>query len=112
MPQDALLDYRDPRRDTPPPSRAVALLLCSPGAACWGVYLIDAFADANLPQPIGDFFHTIFWPLFFAAVVSAILSLIVYGRHPLRPQPWYVMLNLAINVSGLLFGAVSIVSLL
>lgn len=112
MPHDALLEYRDPRLHVRVPSKAMALLLCAPGGACWTDYWIDTFAATALPQRVGDVLGAMFWPLFFAAVLTAIVSLIIFGRHPLRPQPWYIMLNLAINVSGLVFAAAWILALL
>ena len=35
------------------------------------------------------------------AIVAAVVSLALYTRQ--RPKPWYVRLNLVINVAGLLF---------
>jgi hypothetical protein len=75
-------------------SLLIALLLCAPGACCWLMYLVP-----GLP---GDF--NIFLITFFIAVATAIASLIIYCLHPFRPMPWYVIVNLSINVPGLIFG--------
>jgi hypothetical protein len=50
----------------------------------------------------------VFWPLFILAVVSAVTSLLIYTRYPLRSLPWHVRLNLAINVGGLAIAVLGI----
>jgi hypothetical protein len=40
------------------------------------------------------------WPI---AMITAIISLALYVRWPIRAVPWYLLLNFAVNISGLLF---------
>ena len=95
--------------DSDRPSRAVALVLCAPGAAAFAVYFSDRLSNGNLPRAIGSIISGIFWPLWFVAVLTAVVSVVLYARHPLRSLPWYVILNLGINIVGLLFSGLLIV---
>ena len=45
----------------------------------------------------------LFWPLWWVAILTAIGSVFMYVRFPIKAMPWYVILNLVINISGLLF---------
>lgn len=74
-------------------------LLCLPGMACWAQLIGMIF---------GAFFGTrwFIWPGVVAwwalAVVTAVVSLFLYVPRR-RPKPWYVCMNLFVNVSGLMF---------
>lgn len=94
------------------PSLIVALILCAPGAAAFAAYFSDRLGDGNLPAAIGSIIGCIFWPLWFVAVLTAIVSVVLYARHPLRALPWYVVVNLGINITGLLFSGFIIVMIL
>jgi hypothetical protein len=99
------IQYASPkRREEPNP--ALAMLLCLPGAICWATFLglvfgrhLPASVRANLRwlQIFGDGPLLLCW---LAAVATAIVSLIAFRRSR---KPWYVWLNLVVNVTGLLF---------
>lgn len=89
-----VLDYGNGRGQTATDSPWLALLLCAPGAACFAMYFFN----------VGGF--GLFFGMLLAAILTALVSLVLYGGHPRRALRWYVLLNLAINVSGLLFAAV------
>ena len=90
-----------PRRELPSP--VSAMILCVPGLICWcvllGMWLVPASARANFR--FLDVFPpgTILW-CWIIAIACAFISLAIYGRGP---KPWYVWINFAINISGLLF---------
>jgi len=105
------LDYAGPKPEAvePPPqlpyaipeqqySQGLALLLCAPGAASFAL-----FFGAMSSSIIGSALGSLFWPLWFLAVMTALASLCIYVRLPFKALPWYVVVNLVINISGLLF---------
>jgi hypothetical protein len=101
------LSYSRLRNEPHKPSFVIALLLCAPGACSWltyfGIAARDPFAAMSVMHWLGG--PDLFWLLFFAAVATAISSIIIYFKYPrFRPMPWYVILNLCVNVSGLVFG--------
>ncbi len=101
------LSYSRLRNEPHKPSIVIALLLCAPGACSWmtyfGIATRDPFAAMFAMRWLGG--PDLFWLLFCAAVATAITSIVIYFKHPrFRPMPWYVILNLSINVPGLLFG--------
>ena len=98
--------------DSGRPPLIVALALCAPGASAFVAYLSDVFGHDKLPVAIGSIISGIFWPLWFVAVLTAIASVVLYARHPLRALPWYVVLNLGINITGLLLSGLLIVMIL
>ena len=63
-----------------------ALVLCAPGAAC---FLLAPFG----PPPAG---------LLLVAIITALISAAAYFRRLTQPKPWYILLNLGINIAGLL----------
>lgn len=89
-----VLEYGKGRGHDATDSPWLALLLCAPGAACFAMYFWN----------VGGF--GLFFGMLLAAILTALVSLVLYGRHPRRALRWYVVLNLAINVIGLLFAAV------
>ena len=91
------LEYRSPSNERFC-SRGAALLLCAPGALAFTVF----FGGDHLPSGIGEFLGGLFWPLWMVAVATAIASVCLYMRFGFKPLPWFVILNLAINISGLL----------
>jgi len=102
-----LLDYCTP--GTPVPgqhSKALAFLLCAPGTFALALLFLDS--PSWLSGWIDPVAREVFWPLFILAVVSAVASLLIYTRYPLRSLPWHVRLNLAINVSGLVIAVLCI----
>jgi RsiW-degrading membrane proteinase PrsW (M82 family) len=108
----AVLDYQ--RQAVP--SMKQALLLCAPGALCEafvGITTIlmnfNALSQGSIPHPIKILVLPTMALLFLAAAVTAIVSLVRYGWHPLRRKPWYVYLNLAVNGGGMLYCAAAVV---
>ena len=95
------LEYEDPRARENRPSPIVALGLCAPGAATFG-FLFLGEAHVNFSVAVNEAIGDVVWPLWFAAVVTAIISLVLYRRYLFRPLPWYVFVNLCVNVPGLL----------
>ncbi len=83
-----------------------ALLLCLPGILCWDVIFAGAWGVRWLLEPfshlIGDWFIMALWAL---AIITAITSLIVYGRRLGQRKPWYVYICVVLNIIGLLFSA-------
>src|SRR5690348_6103735 len=80
-----------PRRRSP----VVAAVLCLPGVCCWcGLALALAGIALRLPSMFTRWLAGVWfcWPV---AIVCANASLVIYCR---RPRPWFVWLNLAINV--------------
>jgi hypothetical protein len=98
-----VLDYRGKSAPfvTRAPDRGLALVLCAPGFVCWICFLIPE--SENLFR-VG----LLIWPV---AVLTAIVSLFKYVRFSKRAFPWCVVLNLAINISGLIFSGIILHSL-
>jgi hypothetical protein len=90
-------------REPIPTSPFTALSLCAPGAFCW--FMLGWSFIFNLPLPKFLTFE-LFAAAWGVALVSAIISLVIYGRRPFEPKPWYVLVNLAINLLGLLYSIV------
>jgi hypothetical protein len=92
----------------PPPSPAVAMLTCLPGLICW-LFLLSAFVRPLIPRtitssrllPFGGVEMLVCWA---AAIITALFSIGHYLRRR-RARPWYVWINLIINITGLLFTA-------
>jgi hypothetical protein len=94
------IDYQSPariRRHSP----ILAILLCLPGVFSF-VLLVLGF-QSGIPDWLGNFVGSVFWPALFLAISSAITSIILYARRLRERLPWYVLLNLVINICGLLF---------
>jgi hypothetical protein len=100
-----VLEYQVPRPVRRHYSPAIALMLCAPGAACWVVFLAGILLFQS-PSALGE----LFWPLWLLAVASALVSLCLYVRFPFRPLSGPEKLNLFVNVSGLLFSALMLMS--
>ena len=102
-PLSQTLDYHRPvvinNKNTHSP--AVALLLCAPGAFTLGLLFYGV--QFTLPDSLQKMAEEAFWPLIWLSAISAITSLILYARRPFRPLPWYVTLNLVLNIFGLFF---------
>jgi len=81
----------------------IALLLCAPGAACIALYVGGSTLTNGLS-------FSGFFSLWLAAIVTAIFSIYFYGRFPFRDVPWFVALNLFINIPGLLFSILAVVA--
>ena len=101
----APLEYRRPVPATARPSHPLpAVLFCVPGLICWLALfhlLLARVIRVRLPALLGRWLYPgIFW-VWLGAILTAAISLILYVRR--GPKPWYVWLNLAVNVSGLLF---------
>ena len=105
------LSYATP--PAPPPSAQAAVMLCLPGTICWlslGWIILTQLAPSfvrrsgiTLMQLFGPGYLQLLLICWAVAVVAAVISLALYARR--RPKPWYVRLNLVINVAGLLFTA-------
>ena len=95
-----ILDYRKDSGRAASESPWLALFLCAPGTACFVMYF------ANL----GNF--GLFFGMLTAAILTALISLVIYGRHPRRALRWYALLNLAINITGLLFAGFGLAAVL
>jgi len=104
MPDNALtIEYRHPTAQSKEPNPAVAMILCLPGMICWcsllGLFLVPSgmrpqlsFLDIFPPGTL-----LICWA---TAILAALVSLGLYAR---ARKPWYVCINLAVNIAGLLF---------
>ena len=86
----------------------VATVLVLPGLFCW-IVLLSIF----LPRSLGPgflAFAEMLGPVFMlgnwgVAVIAAIASIYLYLFRNVR-RPWYVVINLVVNISGLLFTAI------
>jgi hypothetical protein len=101
-----MLNYESPTDDEPPPPRAApAIALCLPGLFCWIVF----FALRTFPEwvnvPARQVLAELFAPGFLLAVVTAIISMVAYGKYLRSPRPWYITANLIMNSAGLVFAA-------
>jgi hypothetical protein len=97
-----LLEYRQsaPTKRPYPYSAVEAFTLCAPGATGFVLYFLNI---ASL---------SVLLLVLFVAIASAVISLILYGMHPKRALPWYVIVNLAINILGLLFVTLMVIALI
>ena len=97
------LEYRHPQVRPDVPSLVLAMFLCLPGMVCWCILLGLFFTPASL-RPQFSLYRAIpsemlLW-CWGTAVIAALVSLGLYVR---ARKPWYVCINLAVNVAGLLF---------
>ena len=76
----------------------VAMALCFPGLCCW-VFLVS-IVGRHVPRGlVKPWVLPALW-CWGIAIVTAIASLVLYLKNP---RPWFVWVNLVINVLGLLF---------
>jgi hypothetical protein len=96
------IDYAIPRKSEAGYHPLFAVLLCTPGLLCW--LLLVAMMSRAMP----DFFIGRAFPggvvvLVLSAILTAVFSIVHYFLPSGLRRPWYVILNLVINISGLLF---------
>jgi hypothetical protein len=93
------VDYASARRARLP-SPIVATLLQLPGLYCWIVFVCLIFdVWPMLGFSVFARVTLLAWPV---AVITAIISMGLYiGKT--RRRPWYVCVNLAVNISGVAF---------
>lgn len=111
----AILDYQRTTGRTP--LMRDALWLCAPGAACEAFVVTGIISNYFLPgrfigRPWNMVILAAVGVAFLLAIPTSILSLLRYARLPFRDKPWFVYLNLAINVAGILFTAFLVVNVL
>jgi hypothetical protein len=96
-----VLDYSTPSSSRVPlPQRFwLAILLAAPGSICWMGYL---FAINGVSGP-SDLFLGAAALLWLPAIFCAVISLNLFVRFRPTAYPWYVILNLVVNTSGLAF---------
>ena len=111
------LVYQDPETPTAPWARTptaetvwVALPLCLPGLAAWldffAIQLLQRLeADRRTNSPLLDGLAGWLWPLFWIAVLTGFVSVVLYGPPRRVTRPGIVVFNLLVHVTGLLFGA-------
>jgi hypothetical protein len=115
-PRGEVLAYKSPqgKQDEAAPHRPLpAVLLCLPAILCWGAFLalLDRFflrllPIPRIPQSFARFHVPWLWIVLIVwvlAVVTALVSIDEYVVSRRKPRPWYVWLNLLVNISGLLF---------
>jgi len=101
----SLLSYESTVKRAPLPHPLLAIVLALPGSICWLTFL-SLFANflapfswlARLKFPF--FTGNSFLLLWLTAIVAALFSVAWYWR---KPKPWYVILCLLVNDTGLLF---------
>jgi hypothetical protein len=108
-----VIPYKTPDPPTkPPPSPLVAVMLCLPGVLCWSLLLTLFLVPRSMQQNFA-FLRILSGPGIFlcwgVAIVCALISLAIYLW---RRKPWYVWINLLVNVAGLLFSGVVLFLLL
>ena len=101
------IDYGRPDAQAQRESPFLALSLCLPGVACWSLYMMMEVARSVPSVPIN---YAAFMFLWLLSIIAAVVSLVVYGAHPLRPQPWYVILNLFVNICGLIASVLALLA--
>lgn len=91
------------------------MLLALPGMICWGAFLLllaQLISGSRMYGLLDWALHllepllpplAVWLSLWGLAAVCAVVSIELYQR---RPKPWYVRLNLAINISGLIVSSV------
>src|SRR4051812_36283475 len=94
---DVVLEYRDPADEPKRPHPALALTLCAAGLMCWTIFLLGAFGLVRLPTSMVAMIFVL-WGL---AAITATASLFLYLVPWKQPRPWFVVLNLAVNITGL-----------
>jgi len=104
-----ILSYYSAHESPHLPSIFKALGLCIMGAFCWLDYLTASFLP-DLSNDLGEwwelhFIHPWFWRLLPVAIVTAIISVVIYGPKLFQPKPWFVKANLIINISGLIMAS-------
>jgi hypothetical protein len=107
------LSYDSTRKGDNPFSMFLALALCAAGAYSWIVFFILNEAPQIFPswrdwlvQSLGG---NVFWIPWNAAVITAIISMCLYLPRIFKPTPWFVQLNLWINIPGLLLSLMVII---
>ena len=91
-----VLNYRSPGSEKELPSPATAMLLCLPWILCWSTVLLIKLISYRTPSGWEFILILVIWGI---AVITAISSVLIYAR---RRKPWYVWLNLIVNIVGLL----------
>src|SRR4051812_4314204 len=94
-----------PRRAGRPAPAAVAVLLCLPGVAAFCVFLVLGLGltrPSLLPPAVEVRLGAGLLLCVVTAVVTAVVSLALYWDRPDEAKSWPVVLNLAVNISGLL----------
>jgi hypothetical protein len=101
-PKPQVIDYVTPsaERDRALPSFTLAALLAVPGGVCWVCFFL---LETNMHVFGEDLLETLALLALFPAIACAMLSLLLFVRFRRRAYPWYVALNLLINISGLCF---------
>lgn len=84
----------------------VAVLLCLTGLLCWS--LCSATEVFHAVPPLAT--HEGVGVLWFLSVATALMSLVRYGRHPFKPQPWYILMNLFFNICGLIMSVLALIA--
>lgn len=109
------MDYQPTDAAARLPNPAFALLMCSPGAYCWFVYLTKVLGGGSVRtlglDPILNALAELLPAAWLAAVVTASISIFHYffNRPSRRAFPLPVLINLTINTAGLLFTTVTLV---
>jgi hypothetical protein len=105
-----ILDYSKPdphgKFDKPWPLATWPLVLVFPGTITWIIYFVGKILSSS---SFGNTLLIIFWFCWLIAVVTAIASGVIYlPRFLFRymSAPWYIWLNLSINMAGLAYGAI------
>ena len=101
--QPNVISYSTPQRQTDAPSPGLAMVFCLPGLICWFVLLGLWFTPRWL-RPSFSFLRvfpggSVMW-CWAIAILCALTSLALYLR---RRKPWYVWINLVVNIGGLVF---------
>ncbi len=93
------LDYKTVDGAELPPQPLKALLLCLPGFICWWAFLEMTIGRHFMIIGISRFLSgTPLILCWLTAGITALVSLVIYRK---ARKPWYVWVNLIINVSGL-----------
>jgi accessory gene regulator protein AgrB len=87
-------------------------MLCLPGVLCWSLLLALFLVPRSMQQNFA-FLRILSGPGIFlcwgVAILCALTSLAIYL---FRSKPWYVWINLLVNVAGLLFSGLVLLLLL
>jgi hypothetical protein len=103
-----VLEYQNPAHH-PRPSPVIATLLCLPGLVCWVLvatallHLLTGYDVRLWTWTIPPTYILLLWAV---AIVTALVSVAMYGLRIGRDTPWYVTMCLLINTLGLVFTGV------
>jgi hypothetical protein len=94
--QSTRLNYAAPASSAPLPPAYVAILLCVPMLLVGFLVILTPLRPV-IPLPS----YRSFWIIRAFAMLCALISIILFCDHRVKRRPWFVRLNLLVNLPGL-----------